>query len=145
MCAAHLFTHRNFYGTLGLAYIGTLCTKENTGFHSSYGVPQVLIVELMAWEDCNLLQFLFAKLLLYSITQFRCPTRSWRRYHQLTHLSSCTRIHARWARRTHTHAHAHSTPAHISLRSLYTSSLCSTCLFIPSGYSTYHAVARAGS
>jgi hypothetical protein len=41
MCAAHLFTNRNFYGTLGLAYIGTLCTKENTGFHSSYGVPQV--------------------------------------------------------------------------------------------------------
>lgn len=37
-CQAHLFTHRNYQGTLGLAYIGTLCSSDNTGFHSSYGV-----------------------------------------------------------------------------------------------------------
>jgi len=42
-CVAHLFTNRNFYGTLGLAYIGTLCSSsDNVGFHSSYGVPEVV-------------------------------------------------------------------------------------------------------
>lgn len=42
-CQAHLFTDRDFSGTLGLAYIGTLCSSsDNTGFHSSYGVPSVV-------------------------------------------------------------------------------------------------------
>eukprot|EP00039_Didymoeca_costata_P023436 m.7120 g.7120 ORF g.7120 m.7120 type:complete len:843 (-) comp3648_c0_seq2:51-2579(-) len=38
-CLGHLFTDRNFEGTLGLAYIGTLCSDlYNTGFHSIYGI-----------------------------------------------------------------------------------------------------------
>eukprot|EP00041_Stephanoeca_diplocostata_P000867 m.17478 g.17478 ORF g.17478 m.17478 type:complete len:898 (+) comp11236_c0_seq2:234-2927(+) len=42
-CLGHLFTNRDFSGTLGLAYIGTLCmTAVNTGFHSSYGMPYVV-------------------------------------------------------------------------------------------------------
>ena len=37
-CHAHLFTHRNFQGTLGLAFIGTMCySGVNTGLTSSYG------------------------------------------------------------------------------------------------------------
>eukprot|EP00040_Diaphanoeca_grandis_P024084 m.132026 g.132026 ORF g.132026 m.132026 type:complete len:863 (+) comp29581_c0_seq1:206-2794(+) len=42
-CVAHLFTNRDYSGTLGLAYIGTLCSSsDNAGFHSSYGVPEVV-------------------------------------------------------------------------------------------------------
>ena len=38
-CLAHLFTNRDFDGTLGLAYIGTVCSNTyNTGFHSVYGI-----------------------------------------------------------------------------------------------------------
>lgn len=42
-CHSHLFTDRNFKGTLGLAYIGTLCySGVNTGFSSSYGIPYIV-------------------------------------------------------------------------------------------------------
>jgi hypothetical protein len=38
-CLGHLYTDRDYDGTLGLAYIGTLCgSSYNTGFHSVYGI-----------------------------------------------------------------------------------------------------------
>ena len=41
-CVGHMFTSQNFQGTLGLAYIGTICNQYNYGFHSAYGISTVV-------------------------------------------------------------------------------------------------------